>query len=173
MIGRSGRDGTVAVWIERLEAARSLVPAGQADDMFARLWDAHVAPRANSPLRDLLMFGAIGGGAALSYVALSGWLVGLVTAVPGWVVSALCYAAFIVPVYLLHRRFTFHSDVRHAEALPRYVAVQLSALLLATVFSYLCYAVLGITSWVAAMLVIGLTSAVNFVVLKLWAFARR
>lgn len=161
------------VWIERLEAARSLVPAERGGDALARLWQTHVMSRANSPLRELFVFAAIGGGAALSYVVLSGWLVGQVTAVPGWVVSALCYAAFIVPVYLLHRRFTFHSDVRHVEALPRYVAVQLSALLLATVFSYLCYAVLGVSSWLAAMLVIGLTSAVNFVVLKLWAFARR
>lgn len=120
-----------------------------------------------------MMFVAIGGGAALSFVVLSSVMVGALPSVPDWVVSALCYAAFIVPVYLLHRRFTFHSDVRHAEALPRYVAVQLSALLLATVFSYLCYAVLGVSSWLAAMLVIGLTSAVNFVVLKLWAFARR
>lgn len=161
------------VWIERLEAARSLVPAEPEGDAFARLLVAEGATSSSSPLRELFVFAAIGGGAALSYVGLSGWLVGQVTAVPGWVVSALCYAAFIVPVYLLHRRFTFHSETRHSEALPRYVVVQLSALLLATVFSFLCYSVLGISSWFAAAVVIALTSAVNFVVLKLWAFARR
>jgi hypothetical protein len=42
-----------------------------------------------------------------------------------------------------------------------------------TLFSYLVYAVLGLTSVVAATLVIGLTSGLNFVVLRGWAFARR
>jgi putative flippase GtrA len=164
------------VWIERLEAGRSLMPdGGEAGrgDAFSTFWRTHIASRAGTPLRELFAFVAIGGGAALSYVALSGWMVSAATAVPAWLVSAICYAAFIVPVYLLHRRFTFRSDTRHSEALPRYVVVQLSALLLATIFSYLCYAVLGIGTWVAAALVIVLTSAVNFVVLKLWAFARR
>jgi hypothetical protein len=46
-----------------------------------------------------------------------------------------------------------------------------SALALASLFSYICYSVLGIQTAVAAFLVIGLTSGINFVVLKIWAFA--
>src|SRR5690606_22596224 len=100
-------------------------------------------------------------------------MIGLPTGIPDWVVSAFCYAVFIVPVYLAHRQFSFRSRASHMVALPRYVAVQLSALCLAALFSYLCYAVLHLTSGWAAVLVIALTSGVNFVLLKLWAFAQR
>lgn len=135
--------------------------------------DDLVAARQPSVATELVAFLVIGGAAALSFVGLSTLMIGLGTGVPDWIVSAACYAVFIVPVYLLHRRYSFRSDVPHAVGLPRYVAVQFSALLLASLFSYLCYNVLGFGTVVAAGLVIGLTSGVNFVVLKLWAFARR
>jgi putative flippase GtrA len=124
-------------------------------------------------LGELFSFAAVGGTAALAFVALSTLLTGLPTGLPDWLVSALCYALFIVPVYLAHRRLSFHSEVPHAVALPRYVAVQMSALALASLFSYVCYGLFGLSSAVAATLVICLTSGVNFVVLKLWAFAQR
>jgi len=78
-----------------------------------------------------------------------------------------------VPVYVAHRRYSFSSRAPHAVALPRYAAVQLSALALASVFSWLCYSILGMPTGLAALLVIGLTSGVNFIILKLWAFAHR
>ena len=46
----------------------------------------------------LLSFLAIGGGAALSFVAVSAAAVATFHNIPAWLVSALCYAAFIVPV---------------------------------------------------------------------------
>lgn len=122
---------------------------------------------------ELFSFVLVGGVAALSFVGLSMLMVGLNTGLPNWIVSACCYAVFVVPVYLAHRHFSFHSNAPHAEALPRYVAVQLSALSLASLFSYLCYSLLGMPSGPAALLVICLTSGVNFIVLKLWAFAQR
>jgi putative flippase GtrA len=122
-------------------------------------------------LAELVSFLFVGGAAALGYVAISTLAVGLSTGLPDWIVSAICYAAFIVPVYLAHRRLSFRSSVPHAVALPRYIAVQVSALMLATAFSYLCYNVLGMPTTLAAVLVIALTSGVNFVVLKAWAFA--
>jgi SAM-dependent methyltransferase len=120
---------------------------------------------------EILSFLVIGVVAALGYVALSGFAVAILPVVPRWIVSALCYAAFIVPVYLAHRRFSFQSDVPHFESFPRYLAVQVSALVLAVLFSYLAYAVVGLPTLTASLLVIALTSGVNFVVLKLWAFA--
>lgn len=117
-------------------------------------------------------FAAIGAGAALAFVAFSTGLVALGTGVPDWLASALCYAAFVVPVYLLHRRFSFRSDAAHRVALPRYAAVQATALLLATLFSWLAYGVFSMPSLVASVLVIGLTSGVNFIVLRVWAFAQ-
>ena len=119
----------------------------------------------------IVSFVLIGGGAALGFVLLSSLMVILLPATEAWVVSAACYAGFIVPVYLLHRRFTFASDASHWQALPRYFAVQLMALLLATLFGYVFHGTLALPSLPAAVLVTVLTSGVNFVVLKSWAFA--
>jgi putative flippase GtrA len=120
---------------------------------------------------ELVSFLLVGGLAALSFAALSTVLIEQRTGLPDWVMSALCYAAFIVPVYFAHRRISFRSTTPHGVALPRYIAVQVSALTLASAFSYLCYSVLGLPSIAASVLVIGLTSGVNFLVLRLWAFA--
>src|SRR6218665_3142762 len=122
---------------------------------------------------ELGWFLAVGGGAALALAALTTAMISLRTGVPDWVMGALCYAAFIGPVYLLHRRLSFRSDAAHGQAFPRYVAVQVSAIVLVSLFSWLCYSVLGVETAIRSVLVLGLTAGVNFAVLKLWAFARR
>jgi putative flippase GtrA len=127
------------------------------------------APR-GALVRDLLAFVLIGTGAALSFVALSMLAVALLPMVPAWLVSALCYAGFVLPVYLLHRRFSFRSNAAHIRALPRYVIVQFGGIALATLFSWLAYGFVGLPTMVAALTVIGVTSALNFAVLRLWAF---
>ena len=119
----------------------------------------------------MVAFVLIGAGAAVGFVVLSSAAVGLGTGLPDWIVSALCYAAFVLPVYLLHRRFTFVSDARHSSALPRYVAVQISGVTLASLFSFLAYTVLGFPALFASIAVTALTSGVNFAILKLWAFS--
>jgi putative flippase GtrA len=119
----------------------------------------------------VVSFLLIGGGAAASFVVLSSLLVALLPMVEAWIISAACYGTYIVPVYLLHRRFTFVSDVGHRQALPRYAAVQGMALLLATLFGYVFHRTMGLPSLPAAMLVVALTSGVNYLVLKGWAFA--
>jgi putative flippase GtrA len=130
------------------------------------------AERGLSPLlAGLLSFLIIGGTAAIAFVGVSAAAVSAIHVLPAWLVSALCYAAFIVPVYLLHRRFSFRSAAAHAQALPRYTLVQLCGLALATGFSWLSYSLLGMPTPLAALLVIGLTSALNFVILRLWAFS--
>jgi putative flippase GtrA len=130
------------------------------------------APAGRSPvLAGMLSFIIIGGAAAVSFVGVSSAAVALFRTSPSWLVSALCYAAFIVPVYLLHRHFSFRSEAGHRRALPRYVLVQLVGVALATLFSFVSYGVIGLPTPVAAVLVIGLTSGINFVVLRLWAFS--
>ncbi len=125
----------------------------------------------SSPLPGLLSFIGIGGGAALAFVVVSSLAVGLPTGLPKWVVSAICYAAFIVPVYLLHRRYSFRSSAPHGQALPRYVAVQVGAVVLAALFSWVAYGIVGLPSLFAALLVSALTAGVNFIILRRWAFA--
>jgi putative flippase GtrA len=122
-------------------------------------------------LVQLFAFMVIGGAAALSFVGISSAAVVLLKPVPAWIVSSLCYTAFIVPVYLMHRRFSFRSGAAHSRALPRYVLVQLCGLGLATLFSYIAYGVVGLPTLAAALVVIVLTSGVNFLVLRRWAFA--
>jgi putative flippase GtrA len=119
----------------------------------------------------LVSFIVIGGFAALGFVVLSSLMVGALAEVPSWIVGGACYALFIVPVYLMHRRFSFRSEAAHRQALPRYIGVQLSGLVLAAIFSFICYRLIGMPTALASLLVIGLTSGVNFVVLRLWAFA--
>ena len=119
----------------------------------------------------LLSFIIVGALGALGFVALSSLTIGLQFGAPSWIVSAGCYALMIMPVYLAHRRFSFQSEAPHRHALPRYVGVQLCGITLASLFSFFCYGVLGMPTLFASLLVIGLTSGVNFVVLRLWAFA--
>ena len=122
---------------------------------------------------EVLSFVAVGGLAALCFAGLSTVLIELRTGLPDWVMSALCYAAFIMPVYFAHRRVSFRSRTPHGIALPRYAAVQLMALTVAAMLSFVFYDLLGAQPLVAALLVIGLTSGFSFAALRIWAFAVR
>ena len=129
------------------------------------------APR-QSLFGGVFNFIGIGAGGALAFVVLSTIMITLNPGAPEWVVNAACYASTILPVYLLHRRFSFGSDASHWQALPRYVAVQGMALMLAALFTFVIHGVLALPTVFASMLVIVLTSGVNYVVLRSWAFAR-
>ena len=120
----------------------------------------------------LLAFLVIGASGAMAFVVLSTAMIWLNTGFADWSVNTACYAALIVPVYLMHRRYSFQSDASHWQALPRYMAVQGMALALAAVFSYVIHGALALPTVFSSMLVIALTSGVNFVVLRSWAFAR-
>ena len=127
---------------------------------------------ASAPARfpGIVSFLVIGAGAAIAFTIWSSAAIWALPEVPRWVVSAICYGAFIVPVYMLHRKFSFNSEAPHAHALPRYVAVQLASLAIAAVFSFVAYSVMGLPTMSAGLLVICLTSGVNFLVLRRWAF---
>jgi putative flippase GtrA len=117
-------------------------------------------------------FIGIGASGAGAFVLLSTAMMWLDPGAERWMINAACYAATILPVYLLHRRFSFDSDASHMQALPRYVAVQAMALVLAALFSFVINGVFALPSVFASMLVIALTSGINYVVLRSWAFAR-
>lgn len=119
---------------------------------------------------DFLAFLLVGGTAAVGYVAISSALIAVRTGVADWIVSSACYAAMVVPVYLAHRRLSFRSDVAHQVALPRYIAVQVTGLVLATACSFLAFDLFGLPAVPASALVIVVVSGVNFLLLRLWAF---
>jgi len=126
-----------------------------------------------SPFVELFFFALVGGSGAVAFVLLSNIAIALGTGIPDWIVSTLTYAALILPVYAMHRKLSFQSDAPHRSALPKYIFVQVSGLCLASLFSYVFYAMFGLHSAFASVLVIGLTSGVNFFVLRLWAFASK
>lgn len=128
-------------------------------------------PKAPAPSDSILSFILIGGFGSALFVTLSSIAVSLLPGHPEWQVNAACYAMTILPIYLLHRRFSFRSVAAHRQALPRYVTVQLMALGLAALFSFVIYGTLRLPPFAAALLVVALTSGVNFVVLRSWAFA--
>jgi len=127
-------------------------------------------PETSAPSESLFSFVLIGGFGSVLFVLLSSLAVSLLPFAE-WQVNACCYAATILPIYLLHRRFSFRSDAAHRQALPRYVSVQLMALVLAALFSFVIYGSLHLPPVAASILVVALTSGVNFMVLRSWAFA--
>lgn len=122
-------------------------------------------------LREIAGFVAVGGTGGLAFIVISSLIVWADTGVPAFVVSALVWAGLIVPVYLGHHRFSFRTGVRHSQGLPRYASVQAGGVVLAAGFSYIAYDFVGLKPPFAAIPVAGATAAVNFVLLKLWAFA--
>ena len=128
------------------------------------------ASRKRSVAGELVGFILVGGSGALAFVVLSTLTIGLKTGVPDWIMSVLCWLSLIGPVYLGHRLWSFRTGVPHRRALPRYIAVQLCGIVLAAIFSYVCYRVLGQSTVVASTVVTALTSAVNFAILRAWAF---
>ena len=67
----------------------------------------------------LIAFIVIGAGGAAAFVILSTAMIWLDTGFADWLVNTACYASLIVPVYLLHRRYSFDSDAPHRRGLPR------------------------------------------------------
>jgi putative flippase GtrA len=122
---------------------------------------------------DLFNFIGVGATGALAYVVLSSALVWLHTGVADWLVNAASYAVLILPVYMMHHRYSFSTDAAHSQALPRYLAVQGMALVLATAFSYGAHEILALPTLLASIAVVVLTASVNYVVLRSWAFAHR
>ena len=127
----------------------------------------------NPPLfSGLIAFICVGVAGVSAFVVLSAAVIWLNTGIAPWIINTICYGVLIVPVYLLHRRYSFQSDAAHSQALPRYIAVQAMALLLAALFSFVIDGTMQLPTMLASTLVIALTSGVNFMVLRSWAFAR-
>lgn len=130
-----------------------------------------------------LRFAIIGGSAAGLYVLLNSWALnnwalnnlalGHFTDFPKPLISSVCYGLFILPTYLLQHSFAFQSDAKHATALPRYIAIQLLALLANFGISYVAFDILHISNFFGSIFIIILTSLFSFLALKLWAFSNR
>ncbi|MDD5395602.1 MAG: GtrA family protein [Thiothrix sp.] len=84
--------------------------------------------------------------------------------------STLSYAVSALLNYGLNRYLVFRSQVRHVDALPRFVATVLIGLLLNAGLMYLALAVLPF-HWLFAQVLVTLTVMVsNFLLSKYWVF---
>lgn len=84
--------------------------------------------------------------------------------------STLSYATSALLNYGLNRYFVFRSQVRHVDALPRFVATVLIGLLLNAGLMYLLLAWLPL-HWLFAQALVTLTVMVsNFLLSKYWVF---
>jgi putative flippase GtrA len=117
---------------------------------------------------ELIWFLMIGGVSAGLYVVINGTLT--MHGVPPTLSLVVTLTLLIPPTYLAQRRLTFRSEIVHGVAFPRYLATQLVgngiALVGTTVFAHSIIQ----QPFIAFTAIAALVAAVNYSVLKLWAF---
>ncbi len=87
--------------------------------------------------------------------------------------SSSAYAICFITIYLVHRYWTFSSDVPHGQALPRYLVVQLACALLSGFIAYGLVALLGLKPFVMSVLTALAASAISYFATSMWVFAKR
>jgi putative flippase GtrA len=120
-------------------------------------------------LRELLRFGSVGLASSAVYFALL-WLVTRLTSWPAGISGTIAYALSIVVNYVLQKSFTFKSDRRHQQAGPRYLLIHLGGMLLNGGFLWLGVDLAGwsyIPVQLAAMVVVTIWSYLGQ---RFWAF---
>jgi putative flippase GtrA len=124
-------------------------------------------------LRQGAGFVAVGGLSMVGFILVSTLALGANTGLPDWLVSSLCYAGFVGPAYLAHRRFAFRSAKSHSRALPRYVGVQVIATALASLLSVLASSVIGLPPLLGSVAIAGIVAANSFILSRFWVFAAK
>ena len=73
--------------------------------------------------------------------------------------------------YLGQKHLTFESSAKHISALPRYVVIQLAALLLSAAFAELLFGLTAINPLIGFALIAGVVASMNYLIHNLWTFA--
>ena len=118
----------------------------------------------------IVRFALIGGGAAAFYTILNYFALGFFVNIPKALISSLCYSLFIIPVYLLQKHFAFESKSKHSKALPRYVIVQIIALLCNFLAAKTIFDIWHLPNFIGSGIAIIATSLMSFLAMKLWTF---
>lgn len=122
-------------------------------------------------LRELFLFGVIGGAGAVAYTALN---IGFTSVgIRPSVSIALTLALLMPPVYYLQHRLTFRSGRSHLSAFPRYAGTQIFGNVLAMIATELVPGPVKanpIPAWIVIAVVV---AAINYGILKFWAFRHR
>ncbi len=81
------------------------------------------------------------------------------------------YAVCFVTAYLVQRAWTFRGAHRHRDALPRYLAAQVSCALLSAGVAHLLSAAAGLPPLPTSALVALMSGAVSYGLSRFWVFA--
>ena len=113
-------------------------------------------------------FGVTGIGVTATYLGLASLLTaaGLAAAIA----SAGAYLVSTSLSYLGHRRYTFRSAADHARAVPRFIAVSATGLLLAAAIPPGLESIAGTGPYVSFVVVTGVVATLSFVGLRLAVF---
>lgn len=120
-----------------------------------------------------LMFLAIGGGSALVYAFVCALVIPMVPQIPSWLAASAIYALFVPLVYILHRNLTFQVTLGLGVAFARYVLVQVGAVCVASLVSWLLFSFNSLPAFWVGLMVAGTGAAFGFVATRSWAFVDR
>lgn len=129
-------------------------------------------PLVQSPEARFLRFLAVGGFATLCHYAILATLVeiGGCDATPA---SATGYAAGAVVNYLLNRRWTFRSGMRHQESLVRFICMVAVGSLCSFALMQVLAEGIGMNYMVAQVLITAIVLLLNFFLSASWVFSRQ
>ena len=120
--------------------------------------------------RELALFLLVGGGSAAAYTALGVLFTAGLDLRPSLAVL-LTLAIVMPPTYLLQRALTFRSRRGHGIAFARYLATQAISNGVAILGAELCADAIRARPWLAFAAITVLVAAMNYTLLKSWAFA--
>lgn len=119
----------------------------------------------------LMRFGVVGVGCAILYAALA-WTLTTLAGMAPVAASVAAYSVAGVASYLGQKLFTFRSDAPHADAAPRFLAVFLVGIAIATAAPFLMTDRLHLPPLVAIVFTCGVVPLINYGVLGRLVFRR-
>ena len=122
-------------------------------------------------MRELVLFLIIGGAGAIAYTALN-YMFTRAGIRPSLSI-ALTLVVLIPPVYYLQHRLTFRSGRNHLSAFPRYAGAQLFGNIIAMAIAEAVPEPIRANPLRAFILISMIVAAINYSILKFWAFSHR
>ena len=120
-------------------------------------------------LRELILFLIIGGTGAIAYTLLNYMFTN--SGIRPSMSIALTLVVLIPPVYYLQHRLTFRSGRNHLSAFPRYAGAQLFGNLIAMAIAEAVPGPIKANPLPAYILIAMIVAAINYGILKFWAFS--
>ena len=89
------------------------------------------------------------------------------------VLAAASYVGSTLINYMMQRRITFASKLKHSVSLYRYLVVQLLAITINCVLMFLLVDIAKVGVYVAGLTAIAVVATINFLLSRFWVFADR